>query len=354
MSGETPRALGFRMPGEWEPQETVWLSWPTNPETWPPDLIGGARAAYADVIRALLPGQGVGLLVDGPEGREQVCGVLDENADRVRILEIPTADTWIRDYGPTFLVNDRTGEAGMVEWRFNAWGGKYDDLLADDGLPSRLNRHLGLRVWNPGVVMEGGSIEVNGRGTVLTTEQCLLNPNRNPGLDRAAIEQVLAGYLNAPNVLWLGEGIVGDDTDGHIDDIARFVDETTIVCAVERDPEDANHTLLAENHRRLEEFRDQDGRAFRVVTLPMPDPVISSDGIRLPASYANFYIGNRAVLVPVFDQPAKDAQALEVLRGLFPSREVVGVDCRALVHGLGTIHCSSQQQPQAVKLPATR
>jgi agmatine deiminase len=300
----------------------------------------------------LLRGQDVGLLVDGPEAREEAIGDLvgfGVDAGRVRIVEIPTADTWIRDYGPTFLLNDETGEVGMVEWQFNAWGGKYDDLIPDDGLPSRLNRHLGLRVWNPGVVMEGGSIEVNGRGTVLTTTQCLLNPNRNPGLDRAGIERVLTDYLNAPNVLWLGEGIVGDDTDGHIDDIARFVDETTIVCAIEGDPDDANHALLHENYRRLEGFRDQDHRAFRIATLPMPDPVVADDGARLPASYANFTIGNRVVLVPVFDQLAKDARALEVLRGLFPSRGVVGIDCRAMVHGLGTIHCSSQQQPRGKK-----
>jgi agmatine deiminase len=345
------------MPAEWEPQEAVWLSWPANPETWPPHLLAGARRAYVEVIRSLAPSQAVCLLAANADAGAEAASELTAtgvDTSGVRVHEIPTTDTWIRDYGPTFLLNDESGEVGMVEWRFNAWGDKYDDLQADDGIPSRINRLLNLRAWNPGIVMEGGSIEVNGRGTVLTTEQCLLNENRNPGLGRREIEGFLADYLAAPNVLWLGEGIVGDDTDGHIDDIARFVDERTVVCALEEDPADANFELLADNHRRLQAFRDQDGRELGIIALPMPDPVLAADpvtggatdDVRLPASYANFYIGNGTVLVPVFGQKGKDGRALEVLRGVFPSRKVIGIDCRALVHGRGTLHCCSQQQPK--------
>lgn len=336
------------MPAEWEPQESVWLAWPTNLETWPPDLLAEVRETYVEIIAALLPDQGVSLLVDDSEAEGDVrdrVGAVGADADAIRFRKIPTIDTWIRDYGPTFVVNDTAPELAMVSWTFNAWGHKYPDLEADDGVPARLNRDLRLKVFDAEIVLEGGSIEVNGRGTVLTTEQCLLNRNRNPGLTRRDLERCLHEFIGTPNVVWLGEGISGDDTDGHIDDIARFVDARTILCAFEEDTNAANYGVLLENYQRLRSAGDVDGNSFDVRKLPMPEPVAGPDG-PLPASYANFYIGNRTVVVPVFGQ-GRDRGALEAIQSCFPRRRVVGVDSTALVHGLGAVHCCSQQQPRA-------
>jgi len=261
---------------------------------------------------------------------------------RIRFHRLEYADVWFRDYGPTFVVHPEEKLPGMVHWRFNAWGGKYPQMAGDTVIPDRVCRAAGMKVFTPGIVLEGGSIEVNGRGTVLTTEQCLLHPNRNPSLSREEIEAYLQEFLGVSRVVWLKEGIAGDDTDGHIDDIARFSDPSTILCAVEEDPKDENHDVLQENLRILREARDQDGRPFTVIPLPMPGTV--GDGIRLPASYANFAIANRTVLVPVFGDP-NDARALAVIGDAFPGRNVVGIDCRAMVQGLGALHCITQQQP---------
>lgn len=344
----TPRSLGYRMPAEWEPQAAVWLAWPHNADTWADHGIADVRRVYAETIRALGPAQRIHLLVNDADAESSVHSTLiDAGVDLapVTFFHIPTRDTWIRDYGPTFVVHAATGDLGMVRWAFNAWGGKYADLMADTGVPLEINRHLHLPVFDAGIVLEGGSIEVNGRGTVLTTEQCLLNPNRNPHLSRDRIEAQLRDYLGVSHVVWLGDGIVGDDTDGHIDDIARFVDPTTVVCVVEDDPDDVNYEPLAENHQRLVAAVDQDGRPLRVVTLPTPGRVSDASG-RLPASYANFYIGNAAVVVPVFGVQ-QDDQALDILRACFPDRRVIGLDSRHMVAGLGAIHCCSQQQPAA-------
>jgi agmatine deiminase len=335
------------MPAEWEPQESVWLSWPTNTQTWPPSLLEPVRETYRALIRALSPDQIVNVLVDDDGSADRVRTELaGESAglSGVRFHVLPTVDTWIRDYGPTFVKNDRTRRIAMVDWRFNAWGDKYADLKADDAVPAAINSGLDLDVFDPGIVMEGGAIEVNGRGTLLTTEQCLLNPNRNPQMNAARIEAVLGEYLGVWNVLWLGEGIVGDDTDGHVDDIARFVGPRTVLAAFEDDPSDQNYPILKDNFERLSRATDERGNRLEVRTLPMPDPVIGPDG-RLPASYANFYIGNGAVAVPVFGHSEKDRTALEVVGSLFPGRRVVGIDCTAMVHGLGAIHCGCQQQP---------
>ena len=348
MTAPTPRSLGYRMPAEWEPQAAIWLSWPHNRLTWPDTQLSKVRRTYANLIRALHTGQTICLLVNDARSESQASEELAGHGvdmTLVRIFRVPTCDTWIRDYGPTFVQHPESGETAMVKWRFNAWGDKYDDLKADDGVPHEMNLWLGMRVFEAGVVLEGGSIEVNGRGSVLTTEQCLLNPNRNPHMGRAEIETVLREYLSVSNVIWLGEGIVGDDTDGHIDDVARFVDECTVVCAVEDDPADDNHAPLLDNYKRLMGARDQDGAPLNVIQLPMPGPVANAEG-RLPASYANFYIGNDTVLVPVFGH-SNDQRALEILGTCFPKRPVVGIDCQAMVQGLGTLHCTSQQQPQA-------
>lgn len=343
----SPRSLGYRMPAEWEPQDAVWLAWPHNPETWSGDLLERVRKTYCEVISEFGGRQQTHLLVRDAEeeaGASRLLGDSGVELSSVRFFRIPSADTWIRDYGPTFITNRSTGETALVNWRFNAWGEKYDDLKADDGIPTDLNRHLSLPMFEADIVMEGGSIEVNGAGTLMTTEQCLLNPNRNPHLSRDGIEEYLREYLGISDVLWLGTGIAGDDTDGHIDDIARFADAGTVLCAFEDDTADENHLILKDAYARLMASKAQDGVGFRVLKLPMPDPISSADG-RLPASYANFYIANDVVIVPVFDQE-KDRTALEVIQAAFPGRRVAGVDCRAMVYGLGTVHCSSQQQPR--------
>jgi agmatine deiminase len=267
--------------------------------------------------------------------------------DHVFLHRVPTDEPWCRDHGPTFVVRD-DAELALVDWRYNAWGGKYPPWERDDAVPARVAALLGVRVFAPGIVMEGGALDVNGRGTVLTTESCLLNPNRNPTLGRAEIEEYLREYLDAPHVVWLGAGIVGDDTDGHIDDLARFVDARTVVTVVEPDPADPNHAPLRDNLARLRAARDQDGRALEVVELPMPGAV-EWEGQRLPASYANFYVANGVVLVPTFAH-ANDAGALAILGRCFPGRRVVGIDATALVWGLGAFHCATQQQP-AVAAP---
>ena len=248
--------------------------------------------------------------------------------------------------GRFFCSRERDGkqERAIVDWGYNAWGNKYPPFDLDDAVPQHVARLRGLPLFSPGIVMEGGSIEVNGRGTVITTEACLLNPNRNPQLNQAQIEQYLKDYLGVSNVLWLGEGIVGDDTDGHIDDITRFVNPTTVVTVVEEDPADANYHLLQENLKRLREFRDQDGNKLRIVELPMPG-LVEYEGQRLPASYANFYIANGLVLVPTYRQ-ANDKKAVAILQKEFSDRRVVGVDSTELIWGLGSFHCITQQEPR--------
>jgi agmatine deiminase len=339
----TPKEAGFHMPAEWEPQDSIWLSWPHDEETFPE--LQEVEDSYVAIIRAVCRGEAVDLLVRDEETRERVRTLLERSGGipgGFRFHTIDYADVWFRDYGPTFLVNRERHELAMVDWRFNAWGNKYPELLFDDGIPSAINRELGIRYFSPGVVLEGGSIEVNGRGTLLTTEQCLLNPNRNPGMSRGSIEEVLREFLGCRKVIWLSEGIAGDDTDGHVDDIARFVNERTVVCAVENNPDDENYAVLLENYRILRESTDQDGSPLIVIPLPMPGPV--GDAERFPASYANFLVTNHEVLMPLFGHPS-DARARAVLSSVFPSHSVTGIDCRALVKGLGALHCISQQQP---------
>jgi agmatine deiminase len=349
----TPRELGYRMPAEWEPHESTWLAWPHDPITWP-DRVPKVEDFYVEMIRALTPSERVDLLVKDAATEERARRRLKaEKVTDVVFHRIPTADSWIRDYGPNFLKGMQKNKAGVGynRWIFNAWGNKYETLLRDDGIPERLPSIQHLPRFTPGIVLEGGSIEVNGAGTVLTTEQCLLNKNRNPRLSRAQVETYLRDYLGADQVLWLKEGIEGDDTDGHIDDISRFTDASTIVTAVEPDATDPNHKILAHNLRLLKRMKDHDGKRFRIVELPMPGPVIApadddNEEKRLPASYANFYIGNEVVLLPVFGHP-NDKKAEAVLRGLFPKRRVVPLRCEDVVWGMGTIHCLSQQQPAA-------
>ncbi len=343
----TPASLGYRMPAEWEPHAATWLAWPHKVASWPGNF-EPIPGVWVEIVRALAPHERVDILVNDDAAAVEVrrrllaAAVSDAN---VAFHVIPTDDAWARDHGPTFITRRAGGrvELAAIDWLYNAWGGKYPPWDQDDAVPCQVATRLEVPLFQPGIVLEGGSIEVNGCGTLLTTEACLLNPNRNPSLSREQIEAVLRDYIGVRHILWLGEGIVGDDTDGHIDDLARFVDPHTVVTVLEDDPHDDNYERLQENYQRLRRMTDQDGRVLDVVTLPMPAPVYY-DGQRLPASYANFYIANGVVLVPVFDDP-NDTLALQTLQGLFPQRRIVGINARAMVWGLGAFHCVTQQQP---------
>ncbi len=344
----TPAQLGYSMPAEWEPHVGTWLSWPRPEGISFPDKYEPVPGVYAEFIKALVEVEDVNINVWHAGMEQWVRGLLtDRNVPlaRVRFHHFPTYEPWCRDHGPIFLKSQKDGRAerAVVDWGFNAWGGKYPPYDLDDAVPQHVAKLRGLPLFSPGIVMEGGSIEVNGRGTLLTTEACLLNKNRNPHLTQSQIEQYLKDYLGVTNILWLGDGIVGDDTDGHIDDLSRFVNPTTIVTVVEKDPKDGNFPMLDENLKRLRTLKDQDGKPFRIVELPMPRR-IEFDGQRLPASYANFYIANQRVIVPTYQDP-QDRVALEILRREFPGRKVVGLDSSELIWGLGSFHCISQQEP---------
>ncbi len=342
-----PSEMGFRMPAEWEPHEATWLSWPKNPLTFPESIIEKVERIYLDMIEAISSGgERVDVLVDDAAVRMRVARLL-KNVDNVQFHEIRTADVWIRDYGPVFVKNKKNGEVAATKWRFNAWGNKYEDLLADDDSGTKIARSTGLRIFQPGTVLEGGSIDVNGKGSCLLTEQCLLNTNRSPDRSRLGIEGALNDYLGVTHPIWLKNGIEGDDTDGHIDDIARFTDEDKAICMLEDDPSDYNYQPLRENLQLLGDARDQHGRTIDVVPVAMPSRRVGEPTDRLPASYANFYIANSVVLVPTFDDP-NDKEALSTISGLFPTRDVVGIESSALVYGFGGIHCITQQQPRPV------
>ena len=345
-SPANPRTCGYAMPAEWALHRATWLSWPHNRETWPTEL-DAVQEIWVRMMQTLASHEQVALLVNDEKTQRDVTARLENVGaamGNVSILKMPTVDVWMRDYGPTFLTGvDRYNPLAINDWVFNGWGRKYQSYENDDRIAKDIASLLSIPVFTHDVVLEGGSIEVNGAGTCMTTEQCLLNKNRNPSMSRREIEQFLRDALGVRHIVWLGEGIVGDDTDGHIDDIARFINPTTVVCVLEANSRDDNYTPLRENHERLQDARDQDGNRFCVVTLPCPAP-IADHGARLPASYANFYIANEAVLVPVFDDP-NDVKSLGILQELFSDRKVVGLPCRVVVAGLGAIHCVTQQEP---------
>jgi agmatine deiminase len=351
---ELPVDVGYRMPAEWEPHAATWLAWPHEKKDWP-GKFEPIPWVYAEVVRHLVPGERVRILVESEAAEKTAKKVLTRAGVELAFVDfyrIPTDRSWTRDFCPLF-VKSSEGDVALTNWKFNGWA-KYPNHKRDDAVPDQLARKLKRRQWKPTLrignkakrlVLEGGSIDVNGKGTLLTTEECLLSDvqQRNPGVSKEEIEQALFAYLGARKVLWLGEGIVGDDTHGHVDDLARFVDARTVVVCVEDDPLDDNFYRLRENSKRLESMTDQDGQPLRVLPLPMPEPVVF-DGQRLPASYANFYIGNSAVLVPTFNDRS-DRLALERLSSLFPTRKVVGIHALDLVWGLGTLHCMTQQEP---------
>ncbi len=352
--GQTPRELGFQMPAEWEPHEATWLAWPHNHADWP-GKFGPIPWVYAEIVRLLAERERVHLLVQDAAAEKRAAGILKRAGAHLAQVDFhawPTNRVWLRDTGPIF-VRDRAGKLNITDWKFNAWA-KYDDWQLDDRIPEHAAELLGMRSWQPTVevdgttrrlVLEGGSIDTNGAGILLTTEECLLSEvqQRNPGVSREQLEGAFHDYLGIEQVIWLGRGVAGDDTHGHVDDITRFVGPETIVTAVEQDTKDANHEPLAENLARLKAARTVDGKQFTVAELPLPKPVVFR-GQRLPASYANFYVANGLVLVPTFHD-ANDRVALNLLAEVFPGREVVGIHAVDLVWGLGTLHCMTQQQP---------
>ncbi|MGC4084769.1 MAG: agmatine deiminase family protein [Vicinamibacterales bacterium] len=346
----TPAEHGYSFPAEWMPHAGTWISWPRPEGISFPGFYHRSIRDVVRVIRTIARFEPVHLNVPNENYVRIVRDTLRAGGvplNRITLHQIRTNECWTRDHGPAFVQRTRRGrtDTAIVDWGFNAWGGKYPPWDADDMVPTRVAADLGLPVFNAGIVMEGGAVDFNGEGTVLTTTSCLLNRNRNPGLSKREIEEWLEAYYGQRHVVWLGEGIEGDDTDGHVDDLARFVGPRTIVTAIERDPRDANYKVLADNRRRLSRARDADGRPFEIIELPMP-PAVVHEGMRLPATYVNFYFVNGALLVPTFGDRARDGEALRILRAALPDRQIVGVDCRALIWGLGAIHCLTQQQPR--------
>jgi agmatine deiminase len=338
-----PRTLltsdhGFAMPAEWSPHAATWMGWPCDDELWVGEL-EPVRREFADLVRTIAAYEPVELLVrDGEaetDAAERLAGV------DVRLHRVAYDDVWLRDSGPIFVARD--GRLRLTNWEFNGWGGKYDAAI-DNDVPRRVAGILGTSTVDTGVVLEGGSVDVNGAGCVLTTRQCLLSPRRNAALSERELETLLAAYLGTPRVFWLDRGLEGDHTDGHIDTITRFTDERTIVTVTCTDRADANYETTLHNLELVRSLRDAAGVPFRVVTLPLPETRVEFDGQRLPLTYANFYIVNGAVVVPTYGDPS-DARALEILRPLFPGRDVRGVPARHLITGGGAFHCVTQQQP---------
>jgi len=342
---KTPASLGFRMPAEWEPQAAVWLSWPHRRKTWPQSF-RPIPAKFAEIAATISRYEPVRLNVEKSlqSGVRRLLNAAKAELSRVEIFDHTTDDAWCRDHGPIFVKHNRTGEVALTDWQFNAWGGKYPKFDDDNLIPAKIAAALKLRRFTNKMVLEGGSIDVNGAGLLLTTEACLLNKNRNPDLTRAQIERALRDFLNVHTIYWLGDGIAGDDTDGHVDDLSRFFGTSSILTAVEKNTRDVNYRALAENLERLKSLRTPAGKKFKLVELPMPRPCYRG-AQRLPATYANFLVLNGAVLMPMFRQPKRDREAAEVLVSCFPGREVVPIDCLDLVIGRGTLHCISQQQP---------
>ncbi|MFA5829211.1 MAG: agmatine deiminase family protein [Candidatus Gracilibacteria bacterium] len=360
--------MTYLMPAEWEKHEGTWLAWPHNQSHWP-GKFEPIPLIFAEIVRTLAESEKVFICVNDQKMEDSAREILTKASlektvapndnptntaaksantnlmANVFFHQIPTDSSWARDIGPIFVRDLETNKLIITDWVFNAWGNKYKPYNQDNVVPQIIGEMFSIPVIEPGIVLEGGSIDVNGKGTLLTTEQCLLNKNRNPNLNRTAIEGYLKKYLGVTNVLWLKEGIIGDDTDGHIDDIGRFVNPTTVVCALEENPQDENYKILQTCFQDLQKMKDQDGNPLKVIALPMPNPVIH-EGQRLPASYANFYIANKVVIVPTFKCP-QDEKALSILKNLFPDRKIIGIDCTDLIWGLGTFHCSTQQQPIA-------
>lgn len=340
---DSPKKAGYSFPAEWAKHEATWLSWPHKEASWPGKL-DTIYTPYCQFIKIVADGEKVRININDEETKAFAISELEKVGADLSQIEFylhPTNDAWCRDHGPAFLL--KGNQKAVVDWDYNAWGGKYPPFDLDDVIPTKVAQHFNLPLYLPEIVMEGGSVEFNGAGTIMTTTACLLNKNRNPHLTKEQIEQYLLEFYGAEQVLWLGDGIVGDDTDGHIDDITRFVNEDTVLTVIESNPLDENYLLLQENLETLKEMRLLNGKALNIVKLPMPSPVIHED-TRLPASYANFYIANKSVIVPTF-RDVNDEKALKIIQDVFPDRKVVGIDSTDIIWGLGSFHCLSQQEP---------
>jgi agmatine deiminase len=346
ISRPTPKDLGYRFPAEFEPHVATWLSWPHKEDSWP-GKIESIYGPYCHFIQAIARNEFVHINVMDEKMRSFAMEKLEAIStpmDRVRFYTHPTNDAWCRDHGPAFLINPgATQPKIIIDWNYNAWGNKYPPYDLDDRIPTLIATAYEIPVLYPDIIMEGGSVEFNGKGTLITSESCLLNPNRNPSLSRAGIESYLEAYYGVEQILWIKDGIIGDDTDGHVDDTVRFINEDSVLAVVEENKSDENYEILQQNLADLKSMRLLNGKQINVIELPMPDKVIY-DGQRLPASYANFYIANGLVVVPTF-RCAKDEKALRIIQESFPGRNVLGLDSTDIIWGLGSFHCLSQQEP---------
>jgi agmatine deiminase len=343
---KTPKQLGYHFPAEFETHEATWLSWPHKEESWP-GKIQTIYSPYAKFVKAISAHEKVRINVNDEEMKSFAESVLsDENVNmqQIEFFFHPTNDAWCRDHGPAFLINPGKKEKAIVDWNYNAWGNKYPPYDLDDVIPTLIGKHFNLPVFYPNIIMEGGSVEFNGKGTLITSKSCLLNPNRNSQLNQEQIENYLREYYGVEQILWVDEGIEGDDTDGHIDDTVRFVNEDTVLAVIEEDKEDENYEPLQKNLKQLSAMRLLNGKQLNIIELPMPDEVIYETQ-KLPASYANFYIANNVVIVPIFNCNKDDA-ALEIIQQSFPSRKIIGINSVDIIWGLGSFHCLSQQEPK--------
>ncbi len=341
-----PAQAGFHFPAEWHNHKATWLSWIHKEASWP-GKIDTVYPVYSQFIEILSKNEMVCINVADQAMEDfarKWCEKMGANMNQVQFFHHPTNDAWCRDHGPAFLINPAEKTKMIVDWGYNAWGNKYPPFDLDDNIPTRIAEKLALPACYPGIVMEGGSVEFNGKGTLITSTACLLNENRNPHFNEQQIEEYLRDFYGANNIIWLGDGIVGDDTDGHIDDITRFVNENTVVTVVEENKKDENFAPLQENLKMLHKARLENGKQLNIVELPMPSPIIYEDQ-QLPASYANFYISNKAIIVPVFEDK-NDEKALNILAEAFPDRQVIGLNSVDLIWGLGAFHCLSQQEPE--------
>lgn len=343
---QTPKELGYYFPAEFELHEATWLSWPHKEASWP-GKIQTIYKPYCDFIKAISKGEKVRINVNDEAMKAFAVKHLqasDVNLNEIEFYFNPTNDAWCRDHGPAFVINQNTKQKAIVDWNYNAWGNKYPPYDLDEIVPTLIAKHFNLPVFYPNIIMEGGSVEFNGKGTLITSTACLLNPNRNPQLNQQQIENYLCDYYGVAQILWVDEGIIGDDTDGHIDDTIRFVNEDTVLTVIEEDKADENYELLQHNLKQLKLMRLLNGKQLNIIELPMPDEVVYEDQ-RLPASYANFYIANDVVVVPTF-QCKKDDVALNIIQQCFPSRKVIGINSVDIIWGLGSFHCLSQQEPK--------
>ena len=350
-----PSEQGFTMPPEWAPHLGTWLSWPREEGDSFPGKCSEVCDVYRQLVAQLAKGEQVFINVWDDDMIEEAKSFLKLPADissQVTFYKYPAYEPWCRDHGPVFVTNNQSSEKAVVDWGYNAWGEKYPPYDLDNEVPKHIARLRNIKRYDPQMILEGGSIEVNGNGLLMTTESCLMNPNRNAQLSKTEIEERLKNYLGITEIVWLGDGIVGDDTDGHVDDMTRFLNQSTIVTAVESDPTDDNYKPLKDNRHRLELFNKKHDGRYRIVELPMPQPVIQ-EGMRLPASYANFYIANQAVIVPTFNDP-NDQIALKTIQEFIPDRPVVGIDSTTLIWGLGSFHCITQQEPLAPAIESKR